>query len=830
MAGPDPTDGSDPPTMGMSKEPALLNPGPLASLGQHLVPLLCVAAAVGVANIPASIHLVSADPRAVDAGLNSGWSGVLPGMPNLDTNVGDTTQALGHLVALQWLHGHVPWWNPYEGVGAPLAGEMQSGAFFPPIILLAFSQGMLMLQLLLELVTGCSTYFLARRLGVGRTLSTAAGAAFGLCGTFAWFAHAPVHPVVLLPLGLLGIERAIDASTDHRRGGWGLLAISLALSILAGFPETAIFDGLLVILWSALRLAELNRSLWRSLVLKLCCGLAVGIGLAAPLIVAFADYLPDANIGGHGGAISHTSLPPQGLAQLILPYALGPLFGFHTAASTGNLIGTLWGRVGGYLTVTLVAAAIVGMFGRRHRILRLGLALWVIASLLRTYGFSPLVHLMAMIPVIRDTAMYRYADPSWELAVVVLAALGLDDVARGLTGRRTIVVSAVVTGMFAAVAAAVAWNLTSHVLDPTGREVTSSHVYVITSLAAVLFLLTLLAIGGSMAGMFTPSNRKHRVRSVERGERRRKRGRILMALVIAAESVLLLSFTYLSAPIKGALGVRSAAWLQTHLDTSRFVSLGPIQPDYGSYFDIGEINTNDLPLPSTWTNYVSTHLDTNVNPLIFTGYYDPPGPSPAKELTEHLANYEALGARYVIENGHGTDAEGTQFPAANAPPWPRGPRLVFHNNLAEIWQLPSPAPLFSLRPGGDRGPAGGSSKGPCTVSSSGWSNAEVHCDTPSVLIRRVQSLPGWQATITRQSGASSAPVHAGGPGHLFQEVEVPAGTSTVDFTYLPKYEPLALLVSLISLVVLIAGTVVAPRWNWRRPDIDDVPAHGIQSD
>jgi hypothetical protein len=291
-----------------------------------------------------------------------------------------------------------------------------------------------------------------------------------------------------------------------------------------------------------------------------------------------------------------------------------------------------------------------------------------------------------------------------------------------------------------------------------------------------------------------------------------------------------LSFTYLSAPIKGALGVRSAAWLQTHLGTSRFVSLGPIQPDYGSYFDIGEINTNDLPLPTTWTNYVSTHLDTNVNPLIFTGYYDPPGPSPAKELTEHLANYEALGARYVIENGHGTDAEGTRFPAVNSPPWPRGPRLVFHNDLAEIWQLPAPAPPFSLRPDRGREIDRGSGREPCTVSSSGWSNAEVNCDTPSLLIRRVQFLPGWRATITRQSGASSAPVHGGGPGRLFQEIEVPAGRSSVQFTYLPEHESLALLVSLVSLMVLIVGTVIAPRWNWRRQGVEDVPAHGIQSD
>ena len=41
------------------------------------------------------------------------------------------SQALGHRAALDWTHLRVPWWNPYEGTGMPLAGEMQSGALSP---------------------------------------------------------------------------------------------------------------------------------------------------------------------------------------------------------------------------------------------------------------------------------------------------------------------------------------------------------------------------------------------------------------------------------------------------------------------------------------------------------------------------------------------------------------------------------------------------------------------------------------------------------------------------------------------------------------------------
>ena len=55
------------------------------------------------------------------------------------------------------------------------------------------------------------------------------------------------------------------------------------------------------------------------------------MALAAPLLVAFADYLPYAYVGAHTGGLATTSLPPAGLSQLVLPYSLGPIFGFQSA-------------------------------------------------------------------------------------------------------------------------------------------------------------------------------------------------------------------------------------------------------------------------------------------------------------------------------------------------------------------------------------------------------------------------------------------------------------------------------------------------------------------
>jgi hypothetical protein len=542
----------------------------------NLVPLLCILLSIVLANLLPLLHVVTKNPLVLNASLNSGTHSVLPGKPYTDPNAGYTTQSLGHLAALDWIHGHVPWWNPFEGIGSPLAGEMQSGAFFPPTILLVFHDGLLYLQLALELVAGSSTYFLVRRLGVGRLFSTAAGTAFGLCGTFAWLAHAPIRPMALLPLCLLGVERAVDAANGQRAGGWHLLALALALSVLAGFPETTFLDATFVALWAILRIFGPGREEWRRLLGKLSIGTLVGACLSGPLIIAFADYLPYANTGGHTGGLSHTAVRSTGLVQLILPYSLGPLGAFGPARGTRF---PLFPGTPGYLPVTLIAAGLVGLLGQRHRVLRLGLAGWIAICLLRTYGFLPVMQVLAHVPGIRQTAFYLWADPSWELAVVVLAALGLDDIARHFGQRRAMVLGVILTGLAATWAALTALPLLAQATGPTGGFGEDPRDYPLVSLGFACGALLLLALGAVWArrpateeGVDSP----HRLGPMAR------RGRILMAGAVSLEAMLLFGFATLSAPTTAApLQEGSVSWLQAHLGTSRFVTLGQLSPTTG---------------------------------------------------------------------------------------------------------------------------------------------------------------------------------------------------------------------------------------------------------
>jgi hypothetical protein len=790
----------------------------LARWSSDVIPIVCIGVAVLIANGPALLHLVTANPLVINAYLTPAKSGWLPGLPYIDPNAGFTSQALGHLAALDWLHGHIPWWNPFEGIGTPLAGEMQSGAFFPLTLVLALQQGMLILQILLEVITGWGTYALAKRLGIGRTFSTAAGVAFGLCGTYAWLAHSPIRPVALLPLSLLGVEQALDAARAHRRGGWQLLALALALSILAAFPETTLIDGIFVAWWAVLRTAGSARAAWRGVLARVVGGGAVGLALAAPLVVAFTDYLPRADKGSLTGGFTYVSLSPSGLTQLVLPYSLGPIFGFHTSSGVDTL-SLQWGSVGGFLTVTTIAAGLVGLVGTRLRPLRIGLGAWILVCLLRTYGFPPVVHLLAIVPGVKNTAFYRYAPPTWELAVVILAVLGLDDIARAVTDRRTLVIGTAVTALLGAWAAITAWPLLTNAAAATPSQGAHRHLYAVVSLGGALVLLVLLLVGGWLAaGRRARAAGAHSAVAPPDGERSRRLGRLLAAGVVGLESVLLVGFTYLSAPTPTPLQTGSVAWLQAHLGTYRFATLGPIQPNYGSYFGIAQINIDDLPSPKAWTAYIAAALDPNAPAHNFSGgnAVSPTGLTPAEALTKYLADYEAVGVRYVVENSDGLDLKGQPFPAVGSPPWPAGPRLVYRDGFAEIWQLPSPSAAFSLV---DRTTGAAVPTGPgCAVVTQGWDQATVHCDHPSILERRVEYFPGWKA-----HGTGVSPVvrqDDGSPGRLFQEVSVPAGTTTVRFSYLPPHSEVAVGLAVLAAIVLV-GSLVFRRRTRKSPGTVD---------
>jgi hypothetical protein len=731
----------------------------------HLVPSVLVVAAVLAGNSLYLIHIFNPDPINTVSGLGHVYrSGVIAGTMAADPNNGVTAQALGHLVAVDWLHGHLPWWNPFEGLGAPLAGEMQSAAFFPPTLLLYFSNGQVYSHALVEMVAGLSTYFLLQRCGIGRMAPTVGGIAFALNGTYSWFSHAPTNPVAFLPLLLLGVEMAARSAIAGRPLGWCVVALALALSLYAGFPEVAYIDGVLAALWTLVRAAQLGRARWHFLS-KVAFGIVIGLLLAAPIIVAFLDYLPAASVGNHNGSFANASLPHSALAQTLLPYIYGSINTFTGFDKSGTLL-VIWGNIGGYVTATLIVLGLIGLAGKRRRALRIVLAAWIVLAIGRTFGVSPLLHIVNFLPGMKNVAFFRYADPSWEFAIIVLAALGVDDIVRRLVRRWWILLCTLLClGLVL---------LSDREAQPLLHDIqgaSEQHVWAVWSL---VWALALTVVVGAIA-------------LVLRG---RLRSLLLFSLVVIDVTAMFV-VPQLSAPRSSSIDTAPVNFLRNHLGSDRFYSLGPLAPNYGSFFALSSLDTNDLPLPTAWTNYLTRHLDTNAPKLSFDGTdrATASGPTAEQEFRAHLADFESAGVKYVLVS-----------PGTPPLTTPSGTRLreVFSDPVVQIFQLPAPTPFFSTKSGG------------CFVNPAGIESVRVLCRTPHSLVRRELYMKGWSATV------NGRPAHLDSYDAVYEQVRVPAGLSVVRFSFAPPHVDAATASFVLAmLVVLVVPPVV--RRRSRRP-------------
>jgi hypothetical protein len=580
-------------------------------------------------NWPVVSGWLTTDPVYYQSGLGSGLSGgVLPGLTAFDPNIGITTQAFGRLAADEWLSGHIPWWNPYSGVGLPLAAEGQNQALFLPfVLLLALRNGPLLIMLALQEVAAFATYGLLRTLRLTRTAAWIGAALFALNGTFAWFGHGPIMPIAFLPLALLGIEIIWQDGRYRSRYGVAVTAVAIALSLYAGFPETAYIDGLLCAVWAMVRLPRCASGHRLAYLSRLAVAALIGLLLAAPYIVPFMQLLSVGDIGMHNAGANTIATPPAALPLLFMPYALGPPGG-GSGDPSGVLL-WLWAVLGGYVSVPVVVLAIAALVsaGKPVRGLRWSLAIWCLAMIGTSFGAPVIARVIYAVPMLVQTQVFRYAAPSWELAAIILGAMAIDDWQRGRLAVRHVTIAMAVMFGCAVAAIAVAAPSIAYLRESQRAYGVWLTVCVAWATAGLLAIAILLA---------SPPNRR--------------RGFVL-AGVLAADAVLMFSEPRLTGFRHASLNTGSIGYLRTHLGLQRFYSLAGLRANYAAFFQVASINSDTLPTPRTWSRYIQTALDANTDPNAFNGDYQFPGlprRDHVEQFIEHLAAYQALGVRYVL--------------------------------------------------------------------------------------------------------------------------------------------------------------------------------------
>ena len=162
-----------------------------------------------------------------------------------------------------------------------------------------------------------AAFFWLRDLGRSRLAASLGAVGFSLSGAFvAWLQHPHTIVAAAVPLLLLSARRAARSGS---RASVAAVAGATFLVLSGGHPESQLMGAILAAAIVA-REAVVGRSL-RALLAPVI-GAVLGVGLAAPLLLPFAEYyrLSAARLG----AGRHPStLPPRDLIRFLFPNAFG---------------------------------------------------------------------------------------------------------------------------------------------------------------------------------------------------------------------------------------------------------------------------------------------------------------------------------------------------------------------------------------------------------------------------------------------------------------------------------------------------------------------------
>lgn len=719
--------------------------------------------------------------------------------PLLDPAPGYIKQALGYLGVQFLKHGQSPWWNPYVGLGSPLAQDLQSAVFYPPALIANWfhleNTGIDVVALTNVLVAGLGAYWLVRVLGLRIRAALVVGTAFCLSGSFIWFGTLFGDVVAWTPLSLaltVRLLRGADAypaksNQPERTGpGWRtdvmLLGLVTAIQLLGGFPEAL---GLQILLLSVpvgigvLVSVRDRRQVIRGVV-RVAAGFALGFLVTAFFWVPFLTALPAEGVWNPPGSGLGQRLPIWSDLILLMPFGFGHWF------NPKALTVQQWYYVGGYVGVVATWLALAGVFGawRKRTSLVTSLVISAVVAVGWINGLPPFTWI-GHLPLLNRVGLGRLAVAPLQLVVALLAGLAVDR----LAGWKAWAAATVTCG-------ALVWVLAD--LSPSELDRRSVE-FTVACLALVIIVFPLLGF-------------VDRQRRAALGKRRRLLPATAATLVVGILAVELLTLS--NVDWRG-LPQRTDVWaappwigyVQHHLGRGRiYVASDRLAPNYSSDFGIADISFEDAVIPRATQNFIQHQIDTgNPDSLAFLGMPVQstfPGRVPELELAGvTLLALADPGCQPACNSFSLRFLDRAAGVGIFSVPHPQ-PFLWFPKRVAAGQDVPSNLlQEVSVSP---LPPIGPSRKGRATPTTQIVSSdnsqlvVRVHTDRRRLLVVREVTFPGWRATV---NGHRTQIDTVDG---FFQGVVVPAGTSTLRLSYVPRHLRLAEAVSLLALVCAAA--------------------------
>lgn len=232
------------------------------------------------------------------------------------------------LVFDAWSKFQFPMWNSYELAGTPLLANSQSGALYPPHILVGVlhiptSIGITLLAWLHLALAGLGVYRLSRALGASEAGALLAGASFMLSPFLVtWTALASVVSTVAWIPWALAFTLEFLGEPSNRRKGVGV-ALCVAMMFLGGHLQFAAYGCIALVVVAAFKARAGLRPLagW-----ALAC--VAGVLIASPQLIPVLQYgqfshrRGEATEAGYDGYVA-SAIRPWQFGNLVNPQGLG---------------------------------------------------------------------------------------------------------------------------------------------------------------------------------------------------------------------------------------------------------------------------------------------------------------------------------------------------------------------------------------------------------------------------------------------------------------------------------------------------------------------------
>ncbi|HJQ83187.1 MAG TPA: YfhO family protein [Candidatus Binatia bacterium] len=692
--------------------------------------------------------------------------------------------------------GHGLAWNPYQNCGQPFFGISSTGLLYPGnvfFLLFDADRALLAVTVFNMTVAGVGTFLLLREMGTSVVAAFCGALAFQLGpSTVTNNTWTPLvgGPYAWLPAAMLCGERLLRRPT---LAGATALGLILSVALLPGFPQVVLFTYQLL----ALRLA------WEVATGRLSNPKATlggfALGLALPFLLTAVQLLPGLEMmrdSVRGGDLSLADVAGQSLTWSSFRVNLA------WRADVRNPIALVPGL---FVFLGLLRAA------TRRRALFYVVAGGIYFAL--AFGPNgPLFDLYARLPLgllFRDPPRFLWMTA---FCLAVLTALGVEALRAGVDGPRTLRRGAI----------------------PAVTALTLAGLYFLypNRLSAPELACTTLVLAGTVLAGIVPRVRRS-------------------ATIVAAA---VMAYSLMSFPIDGRIRHR-VSW------RTRIPPYARLMPDggvlYANASALGALRARMTAQDRVYV--VADHMDYALEPktaalvgfrsiqdyepqpsrryaefftMMRVGfplrslsdfYYPVQGPMPPTFKPRLL---DLTAARYVVEATNLDLTAKVLGPSApviasdgrvrvyeNPHAIPRAtyvPRLAVVRDPRRLLRQLADGPddpravalVEELPASGFVGTPGNDAGGTATVVVDEPERVAVRVDAPARGFLRLidQHVPGWRATV---DGAPAPIMRA---DYVFRVVEVPAGTSTVEFRYAPRSIRVGAVVSVLTILALVVTT------------------------